>query len=70
VDEEIARIVNQSYQRVLELLKRNERTLRAIAEKLLQVETLDEKTFEAMVSGSPAAEYGRLGHHKEESDAR
>jgi cell division protease FtsH len=63
VDEEIARIVNQSYQRVLTLLKRNKGTLSTIATKLLQVETLDEKTFEAMVSGSPAAD-------KEESDVR
>jgi cell division protease FtsH len=70
VDEETARLLGQSYERVLDLLKRNERMLRAIAEKLLQVETLDEKTFKAMVSGSPAAEDGRPGHHKEESDVR
>jgi ATP-dependent Zn protease len=49
VDEEVARLIAQSYQRVLDLLKRNEGTLRAIAAKLLQVETLDEKAFEAML---------------------
>jgi cell division protease FtsH len=63
VDEETARLLGQSYERALGLLKRNEPTLRAIAKKLIEVETLDEKMFEAMVSGSPAAQDDRPGHH-------
>jgi cell division protease FtsH len=49
VDEEIARIVNRSYETVLGLLRSNRDSLERIAKKLLEVETLDEKTFQAMI---------------------
>jgi cell division protease FtsH len=51
VDEEIARIVNQRYEIVLTLLRDNRDCLETIANKLLEVETLDEKTFERMANG-------------------
>jgi cell division protease FtsH len=60
VDEEVARLIAQSYQRVLDLLKRNGGTLRAIATKLLQVETLDEKAFEAMVGNGRGEEVSNV----------
>ena len=60
VDEEVARLIAQSYQRVLDLLKRNEGTLRAIATKLLQVETLDEKAFEAMLESGAQEEVSNV----------
>jgi cell division protease FtsH len=41
VDEEMARIIEERYQRVLSLLKENEESITRIAEKLLQVEVLD-----------------------------
>jgi cell division protease FtsH len=49
VDEETARIVNESYERALVLLKRDKDTLEDIAKKLLEVETLDEKAFQRML---------------------
>jgi cell division protease FtsH len=52
VDEEIARIVNQSYQTVLKLLQDDRASLERIAKKLLEVETLDEKAFQQMVNGT------------------
>jgi cell division protease FtsH len=51
VDEETARIVNQSYERALTVLKKDRNTLEKVARKLLEVETLDEKAFLAMVEG-------------------
>jgi cell division protease FtsH len=50
VDEEIARIVKQRYETVLELLRNNRDSLERIAKKLLEVETLDEKAFQGMVN--------------------
>jgi cell division protease FtsH len=50
VDEEIARIVNQSYESVQELLRRDRASLERIAQKLLEVETLDEKAFQEMLN--------------------
>ena len=49
VDEETARLINQSYERVLTALKNDKETLEKVARKLLEVETLDEKAFLAMV---------------------
>ncbi len=49
VDEEIARIVNQSYETVLATLRDNRESLEMIAKKLLEVETLDEKAFQTML---------------------
>lgn len=49
VDEETARLVNQSYERALSVLKKDRETLEKVARKLLEVETLDEKAFLAMV---------------------
>ena len=50
VDEEIARIVKQRYEAVLKLLQDNRDSLERIAKKLLEVETLDEKAFKAMLT--------------------
>jgi cell division protease FtsH len=49
VDEETARLVNQSYERALTVLKKDKETLEKVATKLLEVETLDEKAFLDMV---------------------
>jgi cell division protease FtsH len=51
VDEESARIINGRYQKVLELLRNNEGLLHEIAEKLLEVEVLEKKQFEALIEG-------------------
>ena len=53
VDEEIARIVNESYERVLDLLRENKDNLERITKKLLEVETLDEKAFRKLLEGVP-----------------
>jgi cell division protease FtsH len=56
VDEETARIVNQSYERTLGLLKADKNSLEKIAKQLLEMETLDEKAFYALLDGSGASE--------------
>jgi cell division protease FtsH len=49
VDEEIARIVAERYDRVLEALRGKRELLDAIALKLLEKETLDEAEFAALL---------------------
>ena len=49
-DQEIARIVKQRYETVLELLRNNRDSLERIARKLMEVETLDEKAIQKMLS--------------------
>ncbi len=58
VDEETARIINRRYQKVAELLSRNEGLLQEIATRLLEVEVLERSQFEGMVraaANGPAA---------------
>jgi cell division protease FtsH len=50
VDEEMARIIGERFQRVLSLLKENEESIRRIAEKLLQIEVLDGREFEKLMA--------------------
>jgi cell division protease FtsH len=50
VDEEIARIINGRYNTVRETIVRKRNTLNAVAEKLLEQETLDEKEFKDLVN--------------------
>jgi len=55
VDEEIARIINDSYERALSLLKANKQILERIAKRLLEVETLDEKMFRELLKSGVGA---------------
>ncbi|MDR3130324.1 MAG: ATP-dependent zinc metalloprotease FtsH [Treponema sp.] len=48
VDEEIAKIINERYAVVKETLAQKRNLLNAVAEKLLEQETLDEKEFKAL----------------------
>jgi cell division protease FtsH len=50
VDEEIARIIDGRYGAVKDMLEQKRDTLNAVAEKLLEQETLDEKEFNALLS--------------------
>jgi cell division protease FtsH len=49
VDEEIARIIDNRYNMVKDMLTRKRDTLNVVAEKLLEQETLDEKEFKALI---------------------
>ncbi|MDR3124240.1 MAG: cell division protein FtsH, partial [Treponema sp.] len=49
IDEEIAGMVAKRYARVMDTLSRNRAVLDAVAERLLEKETLDEKEFKALV---------------------
>lgn len=49
IDDEIARIVNERYEHDLKLLKKNKDLLLKIADKLLEVETLEGKDFYAII---------------------
>jgi cell division protease FtsH len=50
VDEEIAKIINGRYNAVRETLIQKRDTLNAVAEKLLEQETLDEKEFKGLIN--------------------
>lgn len=51
VDDEIARIMDERYEHVLKLLKKNKDLLMKIANKLLEVETLEGKDFYNIING-------------------
>lgn len=51
VDDEIARIMDERYEHVLKLLKKNKDLLMKIADKLLEVETLEGKDFYNIING-------------------
>jgi cell division protease FtsH len=53
IDKEVNRIVTEAYDRAKELLTRFGDLHRAIARKLIQVETLDAEEFEAFFAGMP-----------------
>jgi cell division protease FtsH len=50
IDEETARIIGERYEVVLEMIKKGEPALRRVAERLLEVETLDAPEFVELVS--------------------
>ncbi len=52
VDEEIKRIVTNSYQKAEEILKKQKKSLDAVAEKLTSKETLDRKEFEEIIKNN------------------
>ena len=54
IDEEVRRIINTAYERAKEVLLANKERLIAIAEALMEKETLDEKEFEAFFQTEPA----------------
>ncbi|MCA9369847.1 MAG: ATP-dependent zinc metalloprotease FtsH [Pseudomonadales bacterium] len=54
VDAEIKKIIDTAQERALSLLKKNEKKLREVSEKLLEVESLDAEEFEKLM-GTPKA---------------
>ena len=50
IDDEISTMINSRYARVLELLSQKKRTLEKITARLLEVETLEDTEFNAIVS--------------------
>ncbi|MDY5917686.1 MAG: cell division protein FtsH, partial [Treponema sp.] len=51
VDEEIARVMNERYAHVVELMKEHKDLLEFIANRLLEIETMDGKEFYEIVNG-------------------
>lgn len=49
IDEEVAKIINEQYEKVLSLLQDKGETLKRVAQKLLEIETLDAKAFKALL---------------------
>ena len=50
IDEEIRRILDGAYQQAMEIVIKRRDRLVALAEKLLEVETLDRSQFEALMA--------------------
>ena len=55
IDEEVRRLIQSAYNRATETLTANKDRLVAIAQALIEKETLDEKEFEAFFQTEPAA---------------
>jgi cell division protease FtsH len=62
IDREIRRIVEESYQRALQLIRENRTTLDRLAEELLRKEVLDGKELEAIVRGEARSADGGARH--------
>ena len=56
IDEEVRRIVEEAYERARRALLRHKAALVAVAERLLEVETIDGEEFERIFTSSPVAE--------------
>ncbi len=54
IDQEVARLVDQSYQTALDILRQKKDKLIAIAEHLIEVETIDGSELDAMLFGDAA----------------
>src|SRR5579885_2356964 len=54
IDQEVARLVDQSYQTALDILRQKKDKLIAIAEHLIEVETIDGPELDAMLFGEAA----------------
>jgi cell division protease FtsH len=50
IDEEIAGFIDRAYQTALEVIKKYNKHLKAIADRLIEVETIEREDFEAIVS--------------------
>ena len=55
IDEEIRRIVTQSYEEAKEILQKNMATLHQLANTLLEKEVLDGHQIEAIIKGEAVA---------------
>ncbi|HIP96515.1 MAG TPA: ATP-dependent zinc metalloprotease FtsH, partial [Anaerolineae bacterium] len=55
IDAEVRRFVDEAHDRAKEILTKYRDILRAIAERLIEVETLGGEEFEAIVTGAPVA---------------
>ena len=58
IDDEVRRLVAESYDRALELLKRYRQQLNAIAERLIEVETIDHTEFAKIFGDAAPAKSG------------
>jgi cell division protease FtsH len=50
IDEEVKGILHDNYQRALNIIRENRHKMEALANKLLEVETLDRSTFEGLMN--------------------
>jgi len=55
IDAEVRRFIDEAHDRAKEILTKYWDTLRAIAERLIEVETIGREEFEAIVTGAPVA---------------
>lgn len=51
IDDEIERIIDRQYRNVNDLLQEHEEKLDAVAQKLLEIETLEQEDYEALIKG-------------------
>ncbi len=59
IDREVSEIIDRAYQRAREVLQQNMDKVRAIAERLVRDETIDQATFDAFFEEEPQVETAR-----------
>ncbi|HEX6939422.1 MAG TPA: ATP-dependent zinc metalloprotease FtsH, partial [Longimicrobiales bacterium] len=67
VDAEVKRILSEAYEEAMRLLRENRALLEAIAEALLERETLDREEIELLVAGQPLPALRRPGTSTDEA---
>jgi cell division protease FtsH len=55
IDKEVKRIVDEAYQKALEIIKKNKPKLKKIVTKLMEQETIDDEEFEKLMANSKTA---------------
>jgi cell division protease FtsH len=60
IDSEVRRILQENYQRALDIVRKNRDSLVALANSLLEVETLDREAFEQLMNNPPKLQEAAL----------
>jgi cell division protease FtsH len=56
IDEEVRGIMHDNYERALNIIRNKRETIKALANKLMEVETLDREAFESLMNGIDEAD--------------
>lgn len=66
IDAEVSRIINEGYQKAIQILKDNHEALEKITQALLEYETIDGTEVDLMVNGSAVSEIEKIRKNKKE----
>jgi cell division protease FtsH len=70
IDAEVRKLIEEGYQEAINLVKKNRKSLDAVAEKLLETETLDRDQFEQIVGKKVNGKEGKESTSKSTSKVK